>query len=127
MTAAEKRIIAFCTRCGLACKWEAVKCNGRRAVIETQDKKHHDAMLAATHRLKDVCVTDWACGAGGFWEGRIYLQDAADAKRITGILSAEYERCQNWNQVYHDCILAGLSPSEASHRAEALFPTPTVL
>ena len=127
MTAAEKKISAFCARRGLSYEWQALKCNGRRAVIDSLDREQHAATLAAAHRLKDIRVKEWTCGAGGVWEGRVYLQDAADAERIDAILSAEYERNQNWCQVYHDCLVSGLDHSTASRRAEALYPTPDAL
>ena len=127
MTAADKKISAFCARRGLAYEWQALKCDGSRAVIESLDRQQHAATLAAARRLKGIRVNDWTCGAGGVWEGRVYLQDADDADRIHAILTAEYERNQNWCRVYHDCIVDGLDPSTASRRAEALYPTPAAL
>lgn len=127
MTAAEKKISAFCTRRGLAYEWQPLKYSGRRAIVESLDRAQHAAMLTAASRLKGVRVTDWTCSAGGVWEDRVYLQDAADAERIAAALCAEYERNQNWCQVYHNCITDGLDHTTAARRAEALFPTPNAL
>ena len=127
MTAAEKKISAFCARRGLAYEWQALKCNGRRAVVESLDREQHAATLAAALRLKGIRAKEWTCGAGGVWEGRVYLQDAADGERIDTILAAERKRNENWCQVYHNCIVDGLDPSTASRRAEALYPTPAAL
>ena len=127
MTLTEKKISAFCARRGLSHEWQVLKCNGRRAVIESLDREQHAATLAAARRLKGIRAKEWTCGAGGVWEGRVYLQDAADGERIDAILAAEYERNQNWNQVYHNCIIDGLDPSTASRRAEALYPTPATI
>lgn len=125
MSPAEKKISGFCARRQLAYEWQPLKCNGRRALVESMDREQHAAILAAGRRLKGVRVKDWTCNDGGVWEGRIYFQDAADGERIDAILKAEHERNQNWCQVYHDCIVAGMPASEASRRAEALYPTPT--
>ncbi len=127
MTATEKRIRAFCTRRGLSYEWQALRCNGRRAVVESLDRNHHAAVLKAARRLKGVRVTDWTNSDGGVWEGRIFFQDAADWERIDAILTAEYRRCQNWNRVYHNCIVDGLDSAAASRRAEELYPTPATL
>ena len=127
MTTAEKKISAFCTRRGLSYEWQPLKCSGRRAVVESLDREQHAAMLTAARRLKGVRVTDWTCGAGGVWEGRVYLQDADVAERIAAALGAEYGRNQSWCQVYHNCIADGLDYITAARRAEALFPTPTAL
>lgn len=124
MTAAEKKISAFCTRHGLSYEWQALKCNGRRAVVESLDRDHHADVLAAACRLKGVRVNDWTCGEGGVWEGRVYFQDAADRERIDAILTAESERNQKWWQVYHDCIVDGLDSSTSARLAESFFPTP---
>lgn len=127
MSPAEKKISGFCARRQLAYEWQPLKCDGRRAVIESLDRTQHAVILTAARRLKGIRTKDWTCDAGGVWEGRIYLQDEADAKRIDAILKAEYERNQNWCQVYHDCIEAGMDTATASARAEALYPTPAVL
>ena len=47
MTAVEKKISAFCARRGLAYEWQALKCNGRRSVVESLDRDQHAATLAA--------------------------------------------------------------------------------
>jgi len=86
MTAAEKKISAFCARRGRAYEWQALKYNGRRAVVESLDREQHAATLAAARRLKGIRVKDWTCGAGGVWEGRVYFQDTADAERIDAAL-----------------------------------------
>lgn len=127
MTAAEKKISAFCAKRGLTYEWQPLKCNGRRAVVESLDREQHAATLAAARRLKGIRVKEWTCGAGGVWEGRVYFQDAEDAERIDAILSVEYERNQNWWQVYHNCIVDGLDRHTASSQAEALYPTPAAL
>ncbi len=127
MTAAEKKISAFCTRRGLTYEWQALKCNGRRAVVESLDREQHAATLAAARRLKGIRVKDWTCGAGGVWEGRIYFQDAADAERIDAILTAEQQRNENWWTANHYARLSGLDPTAAAHYAESLYPTPATL
>ena len=127
MTASEKKISGFCVRRNLSYEWQTLKCNGRRALVESLDREQHAATLAAARRLKGVRVKDWTCNDGGVWEGRIYLQDAADGDRIDAILAAEHKRNQNWCQVYHNCIVDGLDPSTASRRAEALYLTPADL
>ena len=127
MTVIETKINSFCHRQGLSCKWQDLRCNGRRAVIASIDREQHAATLAAASRIKGVRVSDWTCGAGGVWEGYVYLQDAIDGERIDAILTAEHERNQHWSQVYHDCIVDGLDPSTASRMAEALYPTPATI
>ena len=119
MTAAEKRISAFCARHGLAYEWEALRCNGRRAVVESLDRQQHAATMTAARRLRGVRVTDWTCGAGGVWEGRIYFQDAADAERINAILTAEYKRNENWWTANHYARASGLDSTAASRQAIA--------
>ena len=127
MTAAEKRISAFCARHGLAYEWEALRCNGRRAVVESLDRQQHAATMTAARRLRGVRVTDWTCGAGGVWEGRIYFQDAADAERINAILTAEYKRNENWWPANHYARASGLDSTAAAQYAESLYPTPATL
>ena len=127
LTAAEKKISAFCARHGLAYEWQALRCNGRRAVVESIDRQQHAATLDAARRLKGIRVKDWTCGAGGVWEGRVYFQDVADAERIEAILETERRRNENWSQVYHNCIIAGMDSTAAARRAEALYPTPATL
>lgn len=84
MTAAEKRISAFCTRHRFGYEWQALRCNGRRAVVESLDRNHHAAVLKAARRLKGIRVTGWTNSDGGVWEGRIFLQDAADCEGLKG-------------------------------------------
>lgn len=127
LTPAENKIRAFCAQRGLACEWQALKSNGWRAVVESLDREQHAATLAAARRLNGIRVEDWTCGAGGVWEGRIYLQDAAAAERIGAALAAEYNRNCNWWQVYHGCIVDGLDRIAAARQAESLYPTPATL
>lgn len=127
MTTAEKKICSFCARHSLSYEWQALRCNGRRAVLESTDRNQHAALLAAARRLKGIRIKDWTCSDGGVWEGYIFLQDAADGARIDAILAAEYERNKNWCQVYHDCLEAGLDHTTAARRTEGLYPTPSSL
>ncbi len=127
MTAAEKRISAFCTRRGLAYEWQDLKYNGRRAVVESLDREQHAATLVAARRLKGIRIKDWTCGAGGVWEGRIYFQDAADAEHIDAALTAEQQRNENWWTANHYARLSGLGQTAAAHYAESLYPTPATL
>ncbi len=124
MTAAEKKISAFCARRGLAYEWQALRCNGRRAALVSLDREQHAATLAAARRLKGIRVTDWTCGAGGVWEGYIFLRDAADADRIHAILEAERQRVENWWTANHYARAAGLDATAAARYAENLYPTP---
>lgn len=127
MTATEKKISVFCARHGLAYEWQALKCNGRRAVVESIDRQQHAATLDAARRLKGIRVKDWTCGDGGVWEGRVYFQDAADAERIEAIFETERQRNENWCMVYHNCINDGMDSTAAARRAEALYHTPATL
>ncbi len=124
MTAAEKKISAFCTRHRLGYEWQALKYNGRRAVVESLDREQHAATLAAARRLKGIRVKDWTCGAGGVWEGRVYLQDADDAARMDEAAKAEWEHHENWWTANHYARLSGLDPTAAAQYAESLYPTP---
>lgn len=127
MTAAEKKIITFCTRHGLAYEWQALAYDGRRAVVATLDWPHHMATLEAARRLKSIRVNDWTCDLGGVFEGYVYFQDETDANRIDAITKAKMQRHDNWWNVYHNCIVDGLDPIAAAQRAEALYPTPATL
>jgi len=124
VTAAEKRISAFCARHRLSYEWQSLKYNGRRAFVESADRSQHAAALAAARRLKGVRVSDWTCGAGGVWEGRIYLQDAADASRMEEAAKIEWEHLENWWAANHNARLSGLEPDAAAQYAESLYPTP---
>jgi len=124
MTATEKRMDAFCIRHHLEYKWQPLRFDGRRAVIETQARNHHADVLGAARRLKGVRVDQWTCSDGGVWEGYIYLQDAAEAERINTILMAERERNEKWWMVYHDDIVSGKDKDTAIQHAESLYPTP---
>ena len=47
MTASEKKISGFCVRRNLSYEWQTLKCNGRRALVESLDREQHAATLAA--------------------------------------------------------------------------------
>lgn len=127
MTTADKKISGFCARRGLAYEWQALQYNGRRAVVESLDRQQHAVTLAAASRLKGIRVTDWTCGAGGVWEGRVYLQDAADAERVKAATAAELQRNENWWHANHYARAAGLDSTAAAQYAESLYPTPAAL
>lgn len=100
MTPAEKKISTFCTRRRLSYEWENPENLGRRAVIETLDRRHHAKLLEAALRLKDVCAIDWTGDEGGVFKGRVYLCDASGMVRIT---QAEYDAIGNdYKGVWHD-------------------------
>ena len=123
MTAAEKKISAFCTRHRLRFSWQSLKFDGRRAGIPSMDCISHAETLKAARRLKGVRVTDWVVISQVF-EGHIYIQDAADAERIDFIQKAEQERNDAWWNANHKARLSGMDPIAAAQYAEALYPTP---
>lgn len=126
MTAAEKKISAFCARHRFRYSWQSLKFDGCRAVIPSMDRISHAETLKAARRLKGVRVTEWVARSQVF-EGRIYLQDAADAERIASIQEAEQERNDAWWNANHSARLSGMDPTAAARYAETLYPTPATV
>lgn len=124
MTKSEKKISAFCARHGLSYEWQALRFNGKRAVIASLDLKHHEKIMTLAKRLKGISVKNWWNSDGGVWEGYVYLQDASEAEQIHILTCAESTRKDNWWKAYHDCLVSGMDQDAAMRRAESLFPTP---
>lgn len=124
MTAAEKKISAFCARNGVEYEWQQLRFDGVRAVITSVDRDQHATIINAARRLKGIRVTDWTCSAGGVWDGRIYLQDAADAERMDEAIMAEEARNELWWAVYSKYMSNGADITTAVQAAERAYPTP---
>lgn len=125
ITAAEKKISAFCSRRRLSYTWQPLKFNARRAVICTMDRIEHAATLDAARRLRGVKVSQWTAPASaGIFSGCVYLQDAADAERMQAAIDAETARSNAWWEANHAARLAGMDFSAAAAYAERLHPTP---
>ena len=117
ITAAEKKISAFCVRHQIAYEWQALRFDGRRAVILCVDRLQYQEITRAARRLRGVEVTTWIAPGPGCFDGCVYLQDAADA---------ESRRSWAWWQVRHDAIASGLDPAAAVRLAESAYPTPAI-
>lgn len=126
ITAAEKKISAFCARRQIAYEWQALRFDGRRAVILCVDLLQYQEITRAARRLRGVEVTTWIAPGPGCFDGCVYLQDAADAERIRAAADAESRRSWAWWQVRHDAIASGLDPAAAVRLAESAYPTPAI-
>lgn len=130
MTAAEKKVNAFCARHHIGYEWQATRFNGLRAVIATPDRITHEALLKAARRLRGVRVTELRDRyeyESGVFDGHIYLQDADDAARIDKAIESERERNENWWAANHHARLSGMDPEAAAQYAESLYPMPATV
>lgn len=126
MTYFEKKINAFAVRHGINFGWQKMRAGYVRAKIAAMDRRHMDEIEKAARRLKGVKVDSWTCSDGGFFEGYIYLTDAATYEIAHAAAEKEAARNRAWCQVYHDCLVSGMDCAAAMAQAEKLYPTPNV-
>lgn len=124
LTAAEKKISAFCARHGIRYEWQALKYDGRRAVIATMGRREHENLLKLARRLSGIRVTEWKVHAPDVWTSGIYLQDADAAADADARAAREKAHHDSWWTANHAARMAGMDALAAGRHAETLYPTP---
>lgn len=124
LTAPEKKLCAWAAKNQIDFGWQELKFGGRRIVISVWDRRQFDTLTAKASRLKNVDVTTWRCPDYKVFEAAIYLADKEIITKERELAKIEYERNNNWCQIYHDERVKGKSDLEAAAIAESLYPTP---
>jgi len=126
LTAAEKRISAFCARNGIQFKWQDLKYDTRRAVVDATDRTQFNDVLKKARRLSGVRVSYWVAPCSAVFEACVYMQDADAAAIAEEKAKQEIKRVDAWWTAYQAARNEGMDASAAGKYAESLYPTPSV-
>lgn len=97
----QSRIEASAKKHGFVVRWEQLRFNTRRAVVDSDTWADHDRAHAWAKRMRGVSVSDWTAVSPYAFTGRVYIMDQAEYDELHAKIQAENDAANAWNERFH--------------------------